>query len=188
MSGLRDRYYKKEREQEPFREREERYQEEREYVDDDNYIDEEDYENAQQPMMPRQGGQQGVDYQLPQQVQNSYEEGERIEEGPLAILEDIKNQPSPKGTYPVMIGGRPLDLHALEEYVVKISPQSLTTLLRYRNARTIEEIKGYGKGFSGVKMKGSTIILLLAAVGMGILGIILMLFLPEIMAMFQGGI
>lgn len=107
-------------------------------------------------------------------------------DSPLSILDKIKNKPSSKGTFPISIGGRPVDLHVLEDYITKISPFALKTILRYHNAKTIEEMKGYSKGHS-LKISGSTIMLILLAVGMGILGIIVMIFMPEIMSMFQGG-
>jgi len=106
---------------------------------------------------------------------------------PLAILDEIKRNPSPKGTHPIMIGGRPLDLHALENYVVKVSPYHLRTILRYHNARTIEEVKNYSQRFGVAKLKGSTLLVILLAVGMGILGIVMMFFLPDIIATFSGG-
>jgi len=105
---------------------------------------------------------------------------------PLSLLDEIKEKPAPKGALPVIIGGRPLDLHALEDYVVKISPFSLKTVLRYHNARTIEEIKGYGKG-PNVKLKGGMIIFILFAVAMAILGIFIIMFMPDLMNSFSGG-
>ncbi|GAH35216.1 unnamed protein product, partial [marine sediment metagenome] len=60
-----------------------------------------------------------------QQRQQEQEEAERLEDAskaPIAILEEIRKHPSPKGTLPVIIGGRPIDLHVLEDYIVKISP------------------------------------------------------------------
>lgn len=106
---------------------------------------------------------------------------------PLSILDEIKARPSPKGTLPVMIGGRPIDLSVLEDYALRISPYSLKTILRYHNARTIEEIKGYGRG-TAVKMNMKGILLILLAVGMGVVGLFVMMYMPEIMAYFQGGV
>ena len=48
-------------------------------------------------------------------------------------------------------------------------------------------MKGYSRR-SSFKMNGKTIILILLAVGMAVLGIIMMVFMPQIMEMFQGGI
>jgi len=107
---------------------------------------------------------------------------------PLAILDEIKKAPSPKGMFPMLIGGRPVDLHAIEDYVVRISPYNIKTILRYHNARTIEEIKGYGRFGGAMKMNGKTILIILLAIGMAIGGIFFIMFLPQIMQSFQAGI
>ena len=102
------------------------------------------------------------------------------DKSPLAILDEIKLNPSPKGSYPTIIGGRPVDLHDLEDYLLKISPYSLKTIMRYHQARTIEELRRYSKG------KGSTfnmkiIWIILMIMGMIGLGVFIILFLPQIM-------
>lgn len=206
MTGLKDRYYKR-NQQDDYHQEQHRRQSvepnspyEREY-EEDHYEQEEQYPEHQQPqprpftdpykeIVQRQHHQQPLQEEQEEQYPQHDEYGyypHQEQEGPLSILDDIKNHPSPKGTFPVMIGGRPVDLHALEDYVVKISPHALSTLLRYRNARTIEEIKGYGKFGAGMKLKAGTLLLLLLAIGGGVLGIIMIMFLPEIMAFFQGG-
>jgi len=114
------------------------------------------------------------------------QEGSVDVDSPLSILDEIKEKPAPKGVFPVIIGGRPLDLHALEDYVVKISPFSLKTVLRYHNARTIEEIKGYGRG-PNVKLKGGMIMFILFAVAMAALGIFVIMFMPDLMSSFSSG-
>ena len=97
------------------------------------------------------------------------------EKSPLAILEDIKKDPSPKGTFATIIGGRPVDLHILEDYIVKISPYSLKTILRYHNAKTIEEIKNYSRGMGvGAKINMRTIMIILIVLGLAIGGIIIL--------------
>jgi len=125
----------------------------------------------------------------PPQPPRQYQEQSQYMEGdsPLSILDEIKANPSPKGSVPVIIGGRPIDLHDLEEYVIKISPYSLKTILRYHNARTIEELKSYSR-MPSVKMNSKTLILIMVAVGMAILGFVFVFYMPEIMAMFQGGV
>lgn len=105
---------------------------------------------------------------------------------PLSILEEIKKDSTPKGECETIISGVPVDIHALEDYVVRISPYALKTILRYHHARDIEEMKGYSKR-SSFKIDGKTIILIAAAIGMAVLGLIVMMFMPQIMEMFQGG-
>jgi len=114
------------------------------------------------------------------------EEDVDIKEAPMSIIKDIKNDPSPKGTYPTVIGGIPADLHVLEDYVIRSSPYALKTILRYHHARDVEEMKGYGR--SRMNIDSKTIILILLAVGMAVLGIFVIMFLPNILRMFQGGI
>jgi len=111
-----------------------------------------------------------------------------VEEGPLSILDEIKALPTPKGTYKTMISGIPVDLHALESYIPKISPYGLKTLMRYHNARTIEEIRGYTKFGSGKKLNMSTLIIIIVMIGMALLGIFMLMFMPQILEMLQGGI
>ena len=138
----------------------------------------------QQGIQPQEQYQQ-QQYQQPQQ---QYDQDEtRDGDNPLSILDEIKAQPSPKGTYPLLIGGRPLDLHVLEDYITKISPFALKTILRYHNARTIEELKGYS-GRGSLKLKGGTILLIMLALGLAAAGIFVMMYMPELMATFQGGL
>jgi hypothetical protein len=78
-----------------------------------------------------------------------------------------------------------VDLHILEDYITRISPFNIRTAMRYHNARTIEELRGYTK-FGQLKMKKMNFIMLLLLVGMAILGIVLIFFMPQIMEMLQG--
>ena len=107
--------------------------------------------------------------------------------GPLGVLEDIKNTPSRKGTFETVVQGIPVDLHSLESYIVKISPYVMKTVLRYRSARLLEEVKNYGK-YDRIKMNSKTIILIILAIGMAVLGVMMIIFMPKIMEMFKGGI
>lgn len=152
----------------------------------------ENYEEIQQPEEYYEEPQEEY-YEEPveQEVRsyvNPYQQPQYVEEGPLSILDEIKALPTPKGTYKTMISGVPVDLHALESYIPKISPYGLKTLMRYHNARTIEEIRGYTRFGSGKKLNMSTIIIIMVMIGMAILGICIIFFLPNIMSMFQAGI
>jgi len=65
---------------------------------------------------------------------------------PYHTYRDIQLNPSPKGSYPITIMGRPLDLGMLENYVVyKISPRTITTLLRYNEAKNLEEMRNMSR-------------------------------------------
>jgi len=106
---------------------------------------------------------------------------------PLAILDEIKERPSKKGVFKTIIQGKPVDLHALESYVLKISPYMMRTILRYRSIRTIEEARNVA-GRKPMKFNSKSLILLLLAIGLGVLGIIFIFFMPQIMQMFKGGV
>jgi len=106
---------------------------------------------------------------------------------PVNLAKEIEKKPVPAGHDSIIIGGRPVDLHMFEDYLVwKTSPYQLKTLLRYHNARTIEEIKNYGRGPT-FKMKSGLFIILIFIIFMAIIGIALIFYLPDIMNMFQSG-
>jgi len=107
---------------------------------------------------------------------------------PIQRAISIKKDPSPKGYFETVIGGVPVDLHSLEEYIVSVSPFSIQTIMKYNEAEMIEDIKNYSKGTGRKPFDMKIIFLILLAVGMGILGVIVMLYMPNIMAMFQSGI
>jgi len=102
------------------------------------------------------------------------------------VLEDIRKYPTPKNTFATIIGGRPVDLHSMEDYLLKISPYGLKTILRYHNARTIEEIKNYAKLGGGGKLNTKFWLLIMLFIGLAVIGVIILIFLPQIMDFFQG--
>ena len=148
---------------------------------------EEYYEEPQEEYYEEPAEQEVMPYFNPYK-QQPLQGPQHIEEGPLSILDEIKALPTPKGTFKTMISGIPVDLHALEDYIPKISPYGLKTLMRYHNARTIEEIRGYTKFGSGKKLNMSTIIIIIVMIGMALLGVFVLMFMPQILEMFQGGI
>ena len=113
--------------------------------------------------------------ELQQRVQQRHRERVELVEStnPHTLYKDIVTNPSPKGKHPMTIMGRPLDLAKLENYLVyKISPKTITTLIRYGDARAIEDIKGYSKR-SKIKFKGGMIWIILGAIIILILGYLL---------------
>ena len=101
------------------------------------------------------------------------------DKSPLAVLDEIRKNPAPKGAYATLIGGRPVDLHGLEEFLLKISPYTLKTILRYHQARTIEELRRYGKG-QGFKFNSTFLIIIIVAIGLLILVIGIIFFMPNV--------
>jgi len=86
---------------------------------------------------------------------------------PHQLYTDIVTNPSPPKQYEMKIMGRPIDVNALEQYLIfKISPRTITTLMRYNDAKSIEEIKGYGRRPPVRASKGIGLLLL---VGIGAL-------------------
>lgn len=140
------------------------------------------YPEEQEPQYYQPEPEPEEESTLPPKIQGSLNKAT-----PLSILDEIKNKRIPKGTAPVLIQGIPVDLHSLEDYIISISPYNIKTLMRYNNARILEEIKGYSKFGTG-KINSKMLILIMLAAGMAVLGIIMIMFMPQIMAMFQGGI
>ena len=130
----------------------------------------------------QQQAQQAWQAQQEEQERTRQEDASRA---PLEILDEIRKNPSPKGTLPVLIGGRPIDLHILEDYIVKISPHALKTILRYHNARTIEEIKNYSTGPQFKKGNWGFWLLVIGLIGICVVGLVVLMFAPQLTAMFK---
>ena len=106
---------------------------------------------------------------------------------PVKLAVEIEKKPTPKGVLELKIGGRPIDLHQMEDYMVwKINPYNMKTLMRYHNAKTMEEIKSYSRRRSGGGMPLRTIMLIMLLIGMSVVGLIMVMFMPQIMQFFRG--
>lgn len=93
---------------------------------------------------------------------------------PHTIYKDVITNPIPKGVYKLRLFGRPVDLAKLEHYLIhKVSPKTVTTLMRYNDSRTIEEVKGYSKR-PNLKIKGGIIWIILGAAALLIIGVVFM--------------
>jgi len=150
--------------------------------EEDIYPEEQYQEEYQEEYYPEE------EHPYPEERYPKYlERKEKDASAPLAILDEIKEKPSRPGTFKTVIQGKPIDLHSLESYVLKISPYVMRTILRYRTIRTMEEARNVA-GRKPVKFNSKTLILILLAVGMAVLGIIFIFFMPEIMQMFKGGL
>lgn len=105
----------------------------------------------------------------------------------VKLASKIEKNPTSKGVLELKIGGRPIDLHALEDYMVwKINPYNMKTLMRYHNAKTMEEIKSYSRRRSGRGMPLRTIMLIMLLIGLATVGLIMIMFMPQIMQFFRG--
>lgn len=162
------------------------YQEQQEMSPEEYASLQEYYRNLQQQRMQLQAQKR---QQIPQQYDESYEYNEHGDtKNPNLIAAEIENKPAPKGTMWMNIGGRPIDLHELEDYLVwKTSPFVMKTLMRYHNAKTMEDIKNYSRGrTSGINSR--FFIMLLLCIGVALLGLVMIFFMPQIMEFFKGGI
>ena len=88
-------------------------------------------------------GNDDISYEKNPDVRETIEADSKI--NPHKLFRDIIRRPSPKGAYQMTIMGRPIDLSMLENYMVfKISPKTITTLMRYNDAKTLSEL-GFAK-------------------------------------------
>jgi hypothetical protein len=156
-------------------------------------MEEQSWVPQQEERQPQQQPQQkeqveltpGYDGYYDNELPNEHYAEQAYDKSPLAVLDEIKKNPSPRGAYPTLIGGRPVDLHILEDYLLKISPYSLKTILRYHQARTIEELRRYGKGTGG-KMNTKILIIIIIIAAMLMLGIAVIFFMPDISGALGG--
>jgi len=153
----------------------------------------EHYRNLQQQRMQLQAQKAQKRQQLPQQLPQQYDESYEYSEhgdtkNPNLVASEIENKPAPKGMMWMNIGGRPIDLHELEDYLVwKTSPFVMKTLMRYHNAKTMEDIKNYSRGRTS-NVNSRFFIMLLLCIGIAVLGFVMIFFMPQIMEFFKGGI
>jgi len=143
--------------------------------------------NQRREMIPDEELQEELQqYEAVQPVRRD-DEDDTEDNSPLSIVKEIKENPSQKGTFSTIIGGIPVDLHVLEDYLVRTSPFALKTVMRYHNARNMEEIKNYSRG-PNIKMNSKTLILIIMLIGVAMLGLFMIMFLPDILQMFSGGL
>jgi len=97
-------------------------------------------------------------------AQEEYNKQQKMAEAtnPHQLYTDIVTNPSPPDQYKMRIMGRPIDVNSLEQYLIfKISPRTITTLMRYNDAKSIEEIKGYTRGPNIKASKGLGLLILI---------------------------
>jgi len=143
---------------------------------DENYINESQKQNMQPP--PSRTYHQDREYEP------SHGFGDTKD--PVRIATSIEDNPMPPGICEILIGGRPIDLHMFENYMVwRVSPYQMRTVLRYRTARIMEEIKNYSSS-PKAKMGGNFFIMLIIIIIMLVVGIGIFTYMPQITAFFKG--
>lgn len=167
------------------------YDDEKELHDNEYYVPSDIQQPIQQHNLDIQSQQ--IPYNPPVQHPKYIDDEYGESRSPAKLAGEIERDPSPKGSLEVMIGGRPIDLHQLEDYLVwKTSPYVIKTLMRYHNAKTVEEVKGYALprfGLSGRKGGGGggrTLLLILGLAGVAIVGFLILMFMPQILDFFKG--
>jgi len=111
---------------------------------------------------------------------------------PHTLYTNVVANPTPKGYHEIRIMGRPIDVNALEQYLVfKISPRTITTLMRYNDSKSIEEARGYSKRPQMRAGKGLGLILLISIGAMIMIGIGYLFMngtIPDMMHGIMGGL
>lgn len=102
---------------------------------------------------------------------------------------DVVANRSPKGKYSMTLVGRPIDLFKLEDYLIfTMSPRTNITLMRYNEVKAWEDAQGYGR-HSIVKKKrgiGGLLFMIVIIIIMLVLGIVFLMYGPQIMQSFTG--
>lgn len=153
-------------------------------------------ERREEPQYPPEQAPQGyLDERMmePEPEYSPIPEEEAVEpytkpdETDTQTLDDISKDRTPKGLVTETIQGVPVDLHSLEGYILKISPRAIKNIMDSDATRIYQEAMNM-RSTQGKKLSSKTWILILLCVGMAFLGIFLLMFLPDIIAMFSGGV
>ena len=109
---------------------------------------------------------------------------------PHNMYTEVVSKPVPRGVCKMRIQGRPIDLAALEHFVVfKMSPRTIVTSMRYNDVRTTEDTLNYSRKQllrSGKKGGFGTIILIIMIIIMLVAGIFMLTSGGDLTGMFQG--
>jgi len=133
------------------------------------------------------------EYDETQQAARIHEEKEiraQTETNPHEKYVDVVSERSPKGKFNMTLIGRPIDVFKLEDYLIfNISPLTNITLMRYNEVKAWEEAQGYGRkgiGFKKRKGGGFIIMMIVIIVIMLALGIVFLMYGPQILGMMTG--
>ena len=133
------------------------------------------------------------EYDETQRIARVHEEKEakaQAETNPHEKYVDVVAERSPKGKFAMTLVGRPIDVFKLEDYLIfNISPLTNITLMRYNEVKAWEEAQGYGRrGMAFKKRKGGgfLIMMIIIIVIMLSLGIIFLMYGPQIISSMTG--
>ena len=96
---------------------------------------------------------------------------------PHYIRTEIISNPSPKGVYTLRLRGYPIDFNTFEKFLIgTMTPHAIVTLMRYNDARSLEEFRMYTR-YGSLRS--------LAKMGRGI-GILFLIGIGAVAAIFVG--
>ena len=128
------------------------------------------------------------EYDLLQRKAQEYQKEVQAAEAtnPHTLYKEIVTNHSPKHKYEVTLMGRPIDMSLLENYLIyKVSPKTTVTLMKFNEGKILEEIKGFSKR-RPIKFKGGSILVIIGAIVLLVIGIIVLTQGSSFSAMFQG--
>jgi len=106
--------------------------------------------------------------------------------GTTGIIHDIQDRRVKKGDAEIKVGGRPIDWHDLEDFVLAVSPYKFVNILKLKEDATRADVMRWRRD-KEPKVNTRILIWIIVAIGVMILGVILLMFMPQIIAMFSGG-
>lgn len=124
------------------------------------------------------------EYQQPSYNVNESKQKER--DNVHRLHQNLFENPLPRGMCQEWIGGHVLDLGMLSEFITyKTSPSFITNVINNVTAKVREDTLDMKKK-KPFKVNSGMIILVIIAVACLVLGLIVMMYLPQIMSFFQG--
>jgi hypothetical protein len=124
------------------------------------------------------------EYQQPSYNVNESKQKER--DNVHRLHQNLIENPLPRGMCQEWIGGHVLDLGMLSEFITyKTSPSFITNVINNVTAKVREDTLDMKKK-KPFKVNSGMIILVIIAVACLVLGLIVMMYLPQIMSFFQG--
>jgi len=107
-------------------------------------------------------------------------------ERPLTYLEEIKEKRTPVGKGKMVIAGVPVDLFAVEDFVIKASGTDVDSLLSFERARFSEMIRNNQRPEDVKKPFEFNFMWILFIIIAAAAGLLIFIFLPRIMEVIGG--
>lgn len=104
---------------------------------------------------------------------------------PLSQIEHLKQNRMPKGKGKMLIAGVPVDVFAVEDFVLKASAVDVDSLLSFDRSRFAEMIRNNKRPEDSKKMEFDWTWILFIIIA-GVVGLLIFMFLPKIMSAMGG--